>query len=236
MRITRNDVIEARAESVLLEYERKIGEALVPPIPLEQLLLQVYGISLDYDELEELPGETILGGIVPARKRILLNTKHLELFEQKPGLEASTIGHEAGHWEFHVNKASVGQPSLFAQCEGVAFRRSAVHGEVAVFDIFTGDETIEQFLEAHRRRDTHEQERVANRFAAALNMPKKLVYEHFRRIESPTWPDLYRLAELFRVNISALRVRLEQLNLLYVDEQKRIHRSREEAGGQLRLI
>ena len=41
-------------------------------------------------------GEQILAGLIPEQRRIVLNTKHLGLFEEKPGLERSTIGHEAG--------------------------------------------------------------------------------------------------------------------------------------------
>ena len=52
------------------------------------------------------------------------------------------------------------------------------------------------------------------------------------KINRRSWPPLYRLAERFEVSITALTVRLKQLNLLYIDDQKRLYESREQATGQ----
>jgi len=37
----------------------------------------------------------------------VLNESCRNLFEDKPGLERSTVGHEAGHWEFDVDKGAL---------------------------------------------------------------------------------------------------------------------------------
>jgi Zn-dependent peptidase ImmA (M78 family) len=68
-------------------------------------------------------------------------------------------------------------------------------------------------------------------------MPRSAVIEEARKIDRTQWRNLYLLVEHFGVTISALRVRLEQLNLLYVDQKTNtLYPSREEAHGQGRLM
>ncbi|OFW35585.1 MAG: hypothetical protein A3J28_18155 [Acidobacteria bacterium RIFCSPLOWO2_12_FULL_60_22] len=71
-----------------------------------------------------------------------------------------------------------------------------------------------------------------NRHAAALAMPRRLVREEALKINRTAWPELYRLAEKLQVTITALTVRLEQLGLLYIDEQGHLYGSRDVASGQ----
>lgn len=67
-------------------------------------------------------------------------------------------------------------------------------------------------------------------------MPRAIIIEEAKNIDCTQWRNLYRLAEHFGVSISALRVRLEQFNLVYVDqESSKLYASREEAMGQARL-
>ena len=74
-----------------------------------------------------------------------------------------------------------------------------------------------------------------NRHAAALAMPRRLVREEALKINRTAWPELYRLAEKFQVTITPLTVRLEQLGLLYIDEQGHLYESRGVAAGQATL-
>jgi Zn-dependent peptidase ImmA (M78 family) len=68
-------------------------------------------------------------------------------------------------------------------------------------------------------------------------MPRSAVIEEARKIDRTQWRNLYLLAEHFGVTISALRVRLEQLNLLYVDQKTNtLYPSHEEAHGQGQLF
>ena len=63
-------------------------------------------------------------------------------------------------------------------------------------------------------------------------MPRQLVREEALKINRTAWPELYRLAEKLQVTITALTVRLEQLGLLYIDEQGRLYESWGVAAGQ----
>ena len=81
-------------------------------MPIEKVVEQVLGLDFDWDEIEEGPGEQILGGLHVASRTIYLNSKHLPCFEAKPGLERSTIGHEAGHWDIDIDRAHLAHPTL----------------------------------------------------------------------------------------------------------------------------
>ena len=70
------------------------------------------GLDFDWDEIEEQPGEQILGGLVAAERKIVLNEKHLAFSRQKPGLQRSTIGHEAGHWDIDIDRARINHPTF----------------------------------------------------------------------------------------------------------------------------
>ena len=67
-------------------------------------------------------------------------------------------------------------------------------------------------------------------------MPRKLITEAALSVDRRSWPPLYRLAKLFDVNISALTVRLQQLNLLYIDADNHLHPSAEVASGKRLLF
>jgi hypothetical protein len=49
---------------------------------------------------------------VAAERKIILNEKHLALFKEKPGLERSTIGHEAGHWDVDIDRVRLLHPTF----------------------------------------------------------------------------------------------------------------------------
>lgn len=233
MKFVRNADIEAIAEQRLAEYERKALKTICAPVPLEKVLAKVYGLTVLWDEIKELPGEIVLGGLKPEKKLIVLNETHVNLFREKPGLERSTLGHEAGHWEFDVDKGGLDYPTLFDRTNLVSGKRSSGVGDI---EVFAGTDCAPKFLDGLRRRDTPDQERIANRFAAALSMPAKLVKEAGEEFNFMCWPDLYRMAKVFEVNISALTVRLQQLGFIYIDGNKQFHRSEAEAKGQQQLF
>jgi Zn-dependent peptidase ImmA (M78 family) len=97
-----------------------------------------------------------------------------------------------------------------------------------------GREIVRQI---NSRADTPDEARSVNRYAAAILMPRAIITDEAKKINRTQWPNLYRLAERFGVSISALCVRLEQFNLVYVDQEtKKLYASREDAQGQARLL
>ncbi len=111
-RFLKNEVIEDITAQRLREYEAKLGVTVALPIPIEQVVEQVLGLDFDWDVIEELPGEQILGGLDAVNRKILLNETHADLFDQNPGLLRSTIGHEAGHWDIDIDRSRLLHPTL----------------------------------------------------------------------------------------------------------------------------
>ena len=111
LKYLRNEAIEGVTTQRIREYEAKAGVTVKLPVPIEQIVEQVLGLDFDWDVIAEQPGEQILGGLDVANRKILLNETHTDLFEEKPGLLHSTIGHEAGHWDLDVDQAPAGTQS-----------------------------------------------------------------------------------------------------------------------------
>lgn len=239
MRVYSNALVEHIAQHRLLELERRLGVPLRPPIPIDLIAEHVLDLDLTWDAIEELPGETILAGLIPAERLIVLNDRHLALFQDKPGLERSSKGHEMGHWDLFVDRSTLDHPTL----PGVAspgqepvFRGSPA-GTVQVFrGLLRLPGGVEVIRELVSRADHPEEARAVNRYAAAISMPREFMRERIAQQRPRAWPELYELARECDVTISALTVRLDQLNLLHVDADGQIHESRAHAAGQLGLL
>jgi hypothetical protein len=237
VRILRNREVEEIAQARLAELQRELGRPLSPPIPIDLIAEKILGLDFLWDSIEELPGEKILGGIIPNKRLIVLNEKHRERIAEKPGLERSTKGHEMGHWDIFIDKGSLGHPVLFQDGEHCPFAfRSSAAGDVAIINMLDSNpEGWDLVREIQSRADEPDEARAVNRYAAALSMPADLIRVEVMKIDRTRWPDLYRLAKKFDVTISALRVRLEQLGMLYVDKDGKLYESRDTASGQTRL-
>lgn len=218
-----------------MELQERLGRPLTPPIPLD--LIAEHSLKLDFlwDDIEELPGETILGGFCPDSRQIILNDRHRDLFLQKPGLERSTKGHEMGHWDLYLRHTDHDHPRLIDNSASapMCFRGCST-GNVAVLKaLMTLPDGRELVRRLHARADDPDTARAVNRYAAALSMPADVVRAEVRDIDRTRWANLYRLAERFEVTITALKVRLEQLDLLALGEDgKTLYKCRAEAAGQ----
>ena len=237
MRYVRNEAVELLAEARLAELERALGAALGPPIPIDLLAEQVLGLDFLWEVIDERPGEVVLGGLIPERRLIVLNERHHDLFLAKPGLERSTKGHEMGHWDLFVDQSTLGQPGLPGLALDHGFvQRGSLAGTVRVLQALLRDpDGVELVRDLTARADDPAEARAVNRYAAAISMPRALLRALLAEARPTRWPELYRLAERFEVTITALKVRLEQLGLLHVSPDGRLHASRAEAAGQLML-
>ena len=133
MRIIRNQKIEELAESRLAELERELKRPLSLPIPIDHVAEKVLGLNFLWEPIEELPGETILGGLIAKERLVILNENRKALFTEKPGLERSTKGHEMGHWDLFIDQSSLDHPTLFGlDGDGPFALRTSPRGDVAV--------------------------------------------------------------------------------------------------------
>ena len=234
MRIVRNQEIEELAQKRLAELQRILGRTLSPPIPIDLIAENVLGLDFLWQPIDELPGEKIFSGLKAKERLIVLNEKHRDLLLEKPGLERSSKGHEMGHWDLFIDKSSLDHPSLFkADGDGpFAFRNSPVGFVAVVKMLYKNPEGWDLLREIKSRADEPDEARAVNRYSAALLMPVDLLCAEALKVDRTKWPNLYLLAEKFEVTITALRVRLEQLELLYVDENNKLYDSRGAAVGQ----
>ena len=68
-------------------------------------------------------------------------------------------------------------------------------------------------------------------------MPENIVKETLLHKDFYNWPTLYKIAESWNVSITALKNRLEKLQLLYFDEEtKKFYKNKNVAYGQQSLF
>lgn len=238
LKFMKNEVIEDVTAQRVREYERKRGVSVTLPVPVEEVVEQVLGLDFDWDQIDEQPGEQILGGLDAVNRKILLNEKHVELFEKTPGLLRSTIGHEAGHYDIDIDRASLLHPTLpgFDLKPGIAKRHASKTDkviEVLFLRAATDSRAYKLYKQITEGQDAPEVRSAVDRYQSALLMPEWLIRDAAQTFDFQRWHDLYRLAELAQVTISNLTVRLQRLGMIYLrDGDKRIYRSKDECSGQ----
>ncbi len=234
MRFWRNEQIESHAEDRLAQLAKSIGRAVTPPVPIDHFIEHVLELDFLWDEIEERAGEMILGAINPKDRQIVMNDTHAELFHQKEGLERFTKLHEAGHWDLLTDHASLDHPRLIGDDESglVAFRHSRSGLLHVLKALCTSHEGVQYICDLKSRADEPDEKRVVNRYAGAVLIPRHLLREDVDRRCPRGWRDAYTLAERYEVSVTAMKVRLNQLGLVYIDDHGKFHRSRAEAEGQ----
>jgi len=205
--------LERLASELLGRYRRATGRPLSAPISAEAILEQVFDDELGsplWDAVPEPPGRTILAGLAPEQRLIVLNEDRREVILGRPGQLNTLLAHEIGHWELHVDRGNLAQKPLFT-------------GEYALEHTDTGEPSS---------RD----ERNAHRFMSYLLLPAELLVPRARGRMFDGWHDVYRLRDEFDVTITVMHLRLAELGFLYIDPQGNFHRSRQDARGQQRLF
>lgn len=237
MKFYQNTEIERIAEEKLVELSQILGKTLEPPIPIDLMAEKILGLNFLWEPIDENPGEFIFGGLVAQEKLIILNEKHRDIFEQKPGLERSTKGHEMGHWELFIDKKALDHPHIPGITTVNSFvQRNSNRGPVEVISaLIKSQKGLDIVREIDSRSDHPDEARAVNRFAAAISMPRELIKSEAAKIDRTHWPNLYRLAEKFEVTITALSVRLNQLGMLHVSDDGKLHESIDKAYGQTTL-
>lgn len=158
------------------------------PIPVEQIMERQYGIEIEWHELDEPPGTSILGAIDPHAMVVVLNSRHERLFSEVLGPYEFTLAHELGHLLFDADDPN--QLNLLQEA-GQRFCHSRKS---------TGMSRTQQ-----------EREWNANRFAAELLMPADLV----RQVdEEDLVAHVGEYAQRWGVSHTALSIRLKTLGIV----------------------
>ena len=204
-------VLEREATELLLAYEAQEGLVAYPPVPIDLLIENLLEIDIDWAPLDLPSDERVLAAIelTPQRRRIIMNERELPHFERYSGTEAFSKAHEVGHAVLHLPRAPRLQPLLWQTNEVIVLCRT----------------------NREERRELQ-----AERFAAYLLMPEFLVRAAVGGRPIMGWPQIYQLRDAFKVSITAMRKRLEALDLAYINPQGQVFPSREAATGQQRLV
>jgi hypothetical protein len=192
-----NAQIEARAAELVREH------SLEPGFDVERLLDRL-DLSLLWEAVDDSVGGRVLGQLVPAKRQVILNERHVADLEDKGSrLLRYTIGHEVGHWILHAEAARSGALPLF-------------DGE----RIWCRDKSRDPI------------ERQAEMFSAALLIPRDQLKEEVPTNVWSGWRPVYRLADKFQVHVTPMRIRLEQLGWAHLDEDDNPHSGPKQRPGQ----
>ncbi len=203
--------LEARASALLRRYERDIEPVITPPVPIEGIADFLLEIGIDWVPIPDVASGPVLAYIDADKKIIRLNESLKASFEQSVGLYTFTLAHEVAHYELHLMRGNVIQ----LQFE---------------------DNRKPSFLCRNNGKTKDQREWQADRFASYLLLPTHLLLPAIQDQDLLQWNTLYRLRDLFQVSMMALKIRLEQLGLLYIGADKSLWRNKQEASGQLRLL
>ena len=203
--------VEDMAGHLLHRYESAYGAISSPPVPVERILEDVLDLNILWDDISEPQSQSILAELDSSSKTVTFNESRRALITETPGLYYTILAHEAGHWEVHVDHGLLAQRPLpnFERDVSCLYRNSG-----------PGQDLRE--VQAHR-------------FMGFLLMPSHVLLEAVREVDLLSWPMLYELRDRFQVTITALKVRLERLGLLYVTGDGKLYPSRQEYEGQIRL-
>lgn len=172
------DVIEAKAEEVLAQVPSWLWDGERLPVPVEDIADTCFGLLVrDVEDMTSAPGAPQLDAGQALSGLLLASRGEIWVnaaeAREWPPRRRFTIGHELGHWVLH----RAGQTALFCR-----------HGMIE-------PETT--------RPAPPVPEDEANRFAAALLMPARLMTREYA-----TNPDFERLCRAFDASGAAMGRRL----------------------------
>ncbi len=91
--------ISQETNELLNQWRIFTGQAVKPPIPVEAIIEKYLGLTLEFDDLEEMLGiPGVLGATWVKEKRVVINSTLLNGAEGRIGF---TFGHEIAHWILH---------------------------------------------------------------------------------------------------------------------------------------
>lgn len=182
----------------------------IEAVPIEDIIEFDHGLEWRWGDLSHLSeeNEKAMAAIYPKSREIILNFDFRDLFKEKFGTMMFSLAHEFGHWVLHAEDVEGLQNSMFEN------------------DVF--------YCRSNGSKTPIEHQ--ADVFASCLLMPEAIITPMIQDLWNKkgqiTWNQLYHIADGFQVSISALTIRLQQLRLLYIDNNKKIYYSRDEATGQ----
>ena len=201
--------IEARATLLLLDYQWRFGIIKSPPVPVDEILEFLLKLHLEFADLRQDGFEGVVGITDTEARRVVIDERLDPLsYPNMEGRFNFTVAHEIGH--FYLQHPAISSPT---------------------------NNSHPSLVGSHQ-----ELEWQADKFASYLLMPKNMVLREWRAKFNHSDPlvitpemeraalangfsrsDFVRafaeerageLAPMFRVSVTAMRIRLQELGLL----------------------
>jgi hypothetical protein len=195
--------IEFSAMDVLTRVNQKRKRPLKWPLDAGHVA-EALGLDMDCGDIPPDEKGTIAAMILPTERKIIMNEKSLEL---PKGFEESSIAHEIGHWELHIDRNAV-------YCAEEERKRGV---EIVVEPFLCRSISSQKGIEWQ-----------AQYFASCLLMPSFKLEEVRKGRDLTNWKHLYAMRDELGVTISNLTNRLQDLDWIYIPKgSKQIY-----PGGQ----
>ena len=202
-------MVAKHADRLLGRFAVDSGWNPMLPVPVERIADHC-DLGILWEPISEPLGQTILAGLDPTGRLIIFNERRRSLFDSTPFLYNTVLAHELGHWHLHVDHTLLEYPLL------PGFHRPF------------------QFV-CQRGGDAWE-ERHAAQFMSHLLLPRYLLSAGLVDVEITSLAGMYHFRDRYQVTITAMRIALESLGRGYVDDDGRVHPSKAEFHGQMRLL
>jgi hypothetical protein len=220
------ELIEKRACARLRQARQRELWDGTPPVPIEFVLEHLLELRISWETIEEKPDEEILASIRPATREVVLNETHRVRFEQWPGVERFSLAHEAGHADIFAMVDRDDQIAFFSSSYRPQHRSATKGNVVALPNQLKGlpadmRTNVLRRLRDHERarwargEDTPFERRSVDHYAAVILMPEELLRAQATSRDLGEWRTVEYLAQTFGVSCAAMRIRLEELGLIF---------------------
>lgn len=226
--------VEASAYALLSRYGAEFEPVVELPVPVEKIADFLLELSLDWGPIADEAASPVLAYIDPGAGKIRINEHRRSEFELYPGMLEFTLGHEVGHHQLHMLGSGVEQLAMDFGSDIAQNPKGPTDAEIAARSGLNPKGYLCRERLGGSVKDTRETQ--ANWFASYLLMPEHLLRPSIKNVNLLSWPNLYRLSERCCVSISALKIRLAELRLVYVGADGALYRTEAEANGLKRLL
>ncbi len=198
----RKEDIENKANEVLLKIQSRTKRSFngrVDPSRIADFL----DLGIVWEKIPSDGDGKIAARIFPSQRLIEINEDFPELKESN-GFASFTIAHEIGHWVLHINQDEV--DGLTQQQE----LNLDISKESHLFLCRSSNGTKISNIEWQ-----------ADYFAGSLLMPRNLLEETRKGRNLQNWNHLRAMADELGVSLSALKVRLQQIDWIYIPKNSK---------------
>lgn len=238
-RFVSHDAVDEVALACNRAYRAQSNNKLGYPVDMD-LFIDLLEVSMLWEEIEEPDGASFFANFSPGNDGLItINEKHRKLFEARPDVYCACLGHESGHcvlrhWEQALSDDGTPlfsdfapeQPRLFHKMSSYQYglSRAEVEKLKEANKRLTNELVNKALVSATARHALAEMKnrfepewmfRQAEHFSLCLRIPQDRLLEMLEEgWDLSGWSPIYRLAKLFGVSGTTMKIRLEKLRVM----------------------